>query len=156
MVFLKPFGSLTERTNHYKSTMKYCGNEIMREMAIYLDSLTFRLFIEDGSPQEGVPVCDAACDCLYKIGTELSGNEFGNVIDRARKLHHHYLCLANMNQNAYHQDTQKHESEKFFGVAMEEENKAYLEMKTIDPIGHVEKNPIINCLGEGRYGEYHT
>ncbi len=140
--FPKPFCSLTESAyNQPPITVTY-DDPIIRQFARHF-----------GKPQLGVTVdadrhvCDvaverdSACGCAHFVAQGLIGISLEQAEHEAGMLHHHYPCLASMNQDADYGDTLMHVSGHILRVTVKEQIKDRLEPTPyFQPMGRVDSS----------------
>jgi thymidylate synthase len=70
---------------------------------------------------------DSACGCAHFVAQGLIGISVEQAEHEAGMLHHHYPCLASMNQDADYDDTLMHVSGHILRVTVKEQIKDRLE-----------------------------
>ncbi|MBN2149422.1 MAG: hypothetical protein JW726_18685 [Anaerolineales bacterium] len=79
---------------------------------------------------------DAVCGCARYVAEHLVGISVDEAEEKAGLLHHHFPCLASMVKlNDYNHDTLMHESGHMLKDNLNEQIKAYKEIKYIKPGG---------------------
>jgi hypothetical protein len=148
-VFPKPFCSLTETTYNQKPLVTPYDIELVREFARYYGRPEFNIVVEDGRISEAEITRDAACGCARAVADGLVGIEVDNAVDKTGMLHHHFPCLASMNQDADYHDTLMHVSGHIIQDSVKEEIKEYLSPTPyLRPEGHVEEATNFTTDGE--------
>jgi hypothetical protein len=109
-VFPKPFCSLTEDTYNQKPLLQSYANDLIREFATHFGKPRFSIGVEDGIIQTVDLLRDAACGCARSVAESLPGTHVDAAIERTGMLHHHFPCLASMNQDLDYNDTLMHVS----------------------------------------------
>lgn len=111
VVFPKPFCSLTETTyNRPPIQVKY-DDPIIRQFAQYFGQPKVSVAVDANRRIRQVSVeRDSACGCIQAVAQGLVGWPVDDAEFKAGMLHHHYPCLASMNQDADYKDTLMHVS----------------------------------------------
>ena len=110
IIFPKPFCSLTESTYNQDPIKKSYDNDVIREFARAFGKPTFSLEVDGGNISQVEVVRDSACGCARDVMEKLPGTHMDEAIERAGMLHHHFPCLAEMNQDSDYHDTLMHVS----------------------------------------------
>lgn len=138
-VFPKPFCSLTETTYNQKPLLTSYDIEPVREFARYYGRPQFNIDVEDGRISQIEVTRDAACGCARSVAEGLVGVEVDESIEKTGMLHHHFPCLASMNQDADYHDTLMHVSGHILQDSVKEEIKNHLSPTVyLRPEGHIE------------------
>ncbi len=147
-VFPKPFCSLTETTYNHKPLLTLYDIELVREFARYYGRPSFVIEVEDQRINKVDVTRDAACGCARAVAEGLVGTEVDDAIERTGMLHHHFPCLASMNQDADYHDTLMHVSGHILQDSIKEQIEDHLSPTIyLRPEGHIE-NPA-NPTSEG-------
>jgi hypothetical protein len=139
-VFPKPFCSLTETTfNQPPLTVAYTDPAI-RLFARHFGRPQFKITVDGDRRVSNVEVArDSACGCGKHVAQGLVGCPVAEAEFEAGMLHHHFPCLASMNQDADYNDTLMHVSGNIVRDAVKAEIKDYLEPPPyFQPMGRVE------------------
>lgn len=148
-VFPKPFCSLTETTYNQKPLVSHYKNELVREFARYYGRPEFEIDVEDGHITRVQILRDAACGCARSVAQSLVGIDVDEAIEETGMLHHHFPCLASMNQDADYHDTLMHVSGHILRDSVKDEIKDHLSPTPyLRPDGHVEKPLPLTIDGE--------
>jgi hypothetical protein len=83
---------------------------------------------------------DSACGCANYVAENLIGTEIDASIEKAGMLHHHFPCLASMNQDPEYLDTLMHVSGNILKDELGKEIKDHLAVTYLRPQGRVEDN----------------
>jgi hypothetical protein len=82
---------------------------------------------------------DSACGCARFVAQGLAGCAVADAEHQAGMLHHHYPCLASMNQDADYADTLMHVSGHILREAVRHEIRDYVEpIAYLRPSGRVD------------------
>jgi hypothetical protein len=139
VLFPKPFCSLTESTvNHGRTLRSYDEPFIRRFASVYGRP---RLEVEvAGDRLASIRVLrDSACGCARHVAEQLPGTLIDEAVEAAGMLHHHFPCLASMNQDADYSDTLMHVSGNLMREAVREGLGANLKPPAyLRPHGRVE------------------
>lgn len=139
VVFPKPFCSLTERTyNQPPITVAY-DDPLIRAFARVFGRPRFAISLDADRRLDRIVVeRDSACGCARHVAAGLAGCPVGEAQHRAGMLHHHYPCLASMNQDPQYHDTLMHVSGHILRDAVTAEIQDHLEVVYFRPPGLVE------------------
>jgi hypothetical protein len=139
VVFPKPFCSLTETTyNQYPITVAY-DDPIIRSFAAVFGRPLFQVSVTAERQVGAVTVLrDSACGCARHVAGGLAGCVVDEAEHKAGMLHHHYPCLASMNQDADYQDTLMHISGHLVREAIKAEIADHLQIAYLRPHGRVD------------------
>jgi hypothetical protein len=150
-VFPKPFCSLTETTYNQKPLVTPYNIELVREFARYYGRPEFDIDVEDGRISSVEVRRDAACGCARSVAKGLVGIEVDESIDKTGMLHHHFPCLASMNQDADYHDTLMHVSGHILQDSVKERIKDHLSPTPyLRPEGHVDGSIDTTVEGESK------
>jgi hypothetical protein len=131
-VFPKPFCSLTETTYNLPPILQTYDLPLVAEFARHFGRPGLRLTVEAGKRVAGAQVTrDAACGCARHVAAGLVGQATADAEQEAGMLHHHYPCLASMNQDSDYRDTLMHVSGNIVREAVRVEVGPHL-----DPIAY--------------------
>lgn len=140
VAFPKPFCSLTETTyNQPPITVTY-DDPVIREFARVFGRPRFRAAVDADRRITTLTVeRDSACGCARHVAAGLVGVPVAEAEYKAGMLHHHYPCLASMNQDLEYQDTLMHVSGHVLQAAVKAEIEQELEpVPYLRPHGRVE------------------
>ncbi|HEY4691441.1 MAG TPA: DUF166 family protein [Anaerolineae bacterium] len=142
VVFPKPFCSLTETTYNYPPIVVTYADPLIGEFAAHYGMPRFRVSVHfDGRIGEARVERDAACGCARAVALGLAGCPVDEAEYQAGMLHHHFPCLASMNQDADYADTLMHVSGRIVREAVNEQVKDHLEPTPyFRPIGRVDED----------------
>jgi thymidylate synthase len=128
VVFPRPFCTLTETTiNRYPLVEAY-HVPLVQQFARYFGQPDFEVRVDADKQVGEVRVKrDAACGCARYVADGLVGKAVSEAEYEAGMLHHHYPCLASMNQDVEYKDTLMHVSGHALREAVKEEIKSSLE-----------------------------
>lgn len=111
VVFPKPFCSLTQDSYGRPPILVRYQDPVIQEFARVFGAPRFRAEVDtDGRIREASVERDAACGCARYVAAGLAGVAVGDAAHEAGMLHHHYPCLASMNQDTDYHDTLMHVS----------------------------------------------
>ncbi|HLF26275.1 MAG TPA: DUF166 family protein [Anaerolineae bacterium] len=139
-VFPKPFCSLTETTYNYPPIVATYHNAIIQRFARRFGRPQFTLALDTNRYIQSVLVeRDSACGCAGSVAQGLSGCPVDEAEYKVGMLHHHFPCLASMNQDADYKDTLMHVSGRILREAVVEQIRDHLEPTPyLRPAGRVE------------------
>jgi hypothetical protein len=140
VAFPKPFCSLTEDSYNLPPIVERYDNAVIREFARHFGRPRLTVSID---PSQRVSLAlvnrDSACGCAHHVAHGLGGLPIAGAEHEAGMLHHHYPCLASMNQDADYNDTLMHVSGHLIRQAVRAEIKDFLEPTVyLRPHGRVE------------------
>lgn len=140
VVFPKPFCSLTETTyNQPPITVRY-EDALIRAFAAVFGRPEFQVAVDADKRVQAVTVTrDSACGCGRHVAAGLAGCPIADAEEKAGLLHHHYPCLASMNQDADYRDTLMHISGNLVRAAIKAELADHLEITYLRPQGRVDE-----------------
>jgi hypothetical protein len=139
VVFPKPFCSLTETTVNAPPLTESYDNPLIRRFARSFGRPRFTASV-DSDRKISVALVErhAACGCARHVAHGLAGCPVADAEFQAGMLHHHYPCLASMNQDLDYQDTLMHISGNLVREAVRAEIEDYLDVTYLRPHGRVE------------------
>ncbi len=143
VAFPKPFCSLTESTYNQPPIRVEYDDPLIRTFARAFGRPRFLASVDHDHRVSLMEVVhDSACGCARHVAQGLTGRPVAEAEYEAGMLHHHYPCLASMNQDADYQDTLMHVSGHILREAVKDELKDYLEPTPyFRPMGRVETSP---------------
>ncbi len=138
-VFPKPFCSLTTTTfNRPPITTRY-DDPLIREFARVFGQPRFHVSVDADRVVSAVTVeRDSACGCARHVADGLTGCPAEDAEYKAGMLHHHFPCLASMNQDGDYLDTLMHVSGHVLRDAIRSELKDHVEVVYLRPSGRVD------------------
>jgi hypothetical protein len=141
-VFPKPFCSLTESTYNYPPIVVQYQDRIIQQFARRFGQPQFRVEVDGDKQIAAVTVeRDSACGCAQAVAQGLVGCPVSEAEHQAGMLHHHFPCLASMNQDADYNDTLMHISGRIVREAVSEQIRDRMEPTPyFRPMGRVEDN----------------
>ena len=140
VAFPKPFCSLTETTyNRPPIQVKY-DDPIIRRFAQYFGQPKVCVTVDANRRIRQVALeRDSACGCMQAVAQGLVGWPVDDAEFKAGMLHHHYPCLASMNQDADYRDTLMHVSGHILQEAIVAEIKEHVSPpQYLRPLGRVD------------------
>lgn len=139
-VFPKPFCSLTETTYNHAPLVVGYQDPAIQEFARRFGQPHFQMTVDADRRVSRVRVeRDSACGCARFVAQGLVGLPVDEAEYQAGMLHHHYPCLASMNQDDDYQDTLMHVSGHILREAVKDQIKEHLEPTAyFRPAGRVE------------------
>jgi hypothetical protein len=138
-VFPKPFCSLTEETINRTPLVEGYDHPLVRQFAAYFGKPAFEFEVDEGRIREARVVRDAACGCARHVAEGLVGTPVDEAVEAAGMLHHHYPCLASMNQDPDYHDTLMHVSGDFVREAVKDQLRPHLApIPYLRPVGRVD------------------
>jgi hypothetical protein len=135
VAFPKPFCSLTEATFNALRVQEEYDHPVIRTFASAFGNPEFEFQIRDKTIVGAEVKRDSACGCAAYVADNLVGSSVADALDKAGMLHHHYPCLASMNQDADYSDTLMHVSGNILKEAIKTELEPHLEVKFMRPTG---------------------
>ncbi|HLF01182.1 MAG TPA: DUF166 family protein [Anaerolineales bacterium] len=140
VVFPKPLCSLTETTFNQPPIIVTYDDPIIQTFARRFGRPELLVAVNGSNRIGGVTVtCDSACGCARFVAEGLVGCSVEQAEYEAGMLHHHYPCLASMNQDADYNDTLMHVSGHTLRVTVKEQIKDHLQPTPyLRPQGKVE------------------
>jgi len=126
--FPKPFCSLTETSyNEPPITVQYDDPNI-RRFARQFGKPQLKVTVDADKHVSSVEVeRDSACGCAHFVAQGLVGIPVNEAEHEAGMLHHHFPCLASMNQDADYKDTLMHVSGHVLRAIVKEEINDHLD-----------------------------
>jgi thymidylate synthase len=140
-VFPKPFCTLTETTINRPPLVEAYHVPLVQQFARYFGQPDFEITVNADGQVDAVRVeRDAACGCARYVAAGLVGHPVSEGEYEAGMLHHHYPCLASMNQDVQYKDTLMHVSGHALREDVKEQIKSHLEPTPyLRPDGRVEE-----------------
>lgn len=139
-VFPKPFCSLTETSYNRTPLVTSYDDATIQRFARHFGRPEFRVTLDEGGISEVEVVRDSGCGCARHIAENLIGTHVDDAVEKAGLLHHHFPCLASMNQDKDYNDTLMHVSGHFLRDAVKEEIEPHLSVIYLQPHGHVDED----------------
>lgn len=139
VVFPKPLCSLTETTVNGGPIREAYDDPLISAFARVFGAPRLKLTIDVDRVIRGADVeRDSACGCTRHVAEGLIGCPAAEAELRAGLLHHHYPCLASMNQDDDYRDTLMHISGHILREAVKREVRDYVDVAMLRPSGHVD------------------
>lgn len=139
VVFPKPFCSLTETTFNQPPIVVTYTDPLIQTFAHYFGRPELIVTVNDDHLNGIVIARDSACGCARFVAEGLVGCSVEQAEYEAGMLHHHYPCLASMNQDTDYNDTLMHVSGHILRVTVKEQITDYLPPTPyLRPLGQVE------------------
>jgi hypothetical protein len=140
VAFPKPFCSLTDSTYNQPPIVVTYDDPIIRRFAQHFGKPQLRVTVTADKHISAVEVeRDSACGCARFVAQGLMGMSVEEAEYEAGMLHHHYPCLASMNQDAGYNDTLMHVSGHILRLTVKEQIEDHLEPTPyLSPPGRVE------------------
>ena len=139
VVFPKPFCSLTETTVNDGSIRARYDDPVIRTFAEAFGRPQLTLGVDvDRVIRTADVVRDSACGCAHHVAARLIGCPAGEADERAGLLHHHFPCLASMNQDVDYHDTLMHVSGHILREAVKDEVRDHVDVAVLRPGGRVD------------------
>ncbi len=110
VAFPKPFCTLTEAGFNVRPLATGYDDPFIRRFAGAFGRPEFRVEVEGGRVARVEVIRDSACGCARHVAAQLVGTPADNAVEQAGMLHHHYPCLASMDQDVDYHDTLMHVS----------------------------------------------
>ncbi len=126
-VFPRPFCSLTETTYNRPPVLVQYDDPLVQQFAAHFGQPQFQIAAADGQIEAVNVLRDSACGCAQFVAEGLVGCPVGEAGELAGMLHHHYPCLASMNQDSDYRDTLMHISGFVLRDAVAEQIQDHLE-----------------------------
>jgi hypothetical protein len=126
VIFPRPFCSLTPTTYNRTPLVRTYDNPLIRAFAERFGRPTFDIQVADGRIASVQVECEAACGCSQHVAEGLIGLPVDEAVEAAGMLHHHYPCLASMNQDLDYHDTLMHVSGDYLRDALKDEIRPFL------------------------------
>lgn len=137
-LFPKPFCSLTPGRMHYGRLETTYDIPLISQFAEHFGRPKFEVHLEGEEIQEVQVLRDAACGCARYVAEGLIGIEAGEAVEKAGMLHHHFPCLASMNQDEEYLDTLMHVSGHILKDQIKERIREEIPERYIRPAGRSE------------------
>lgn len=139
-VFPKPFCSLTESTYNQPPIVVNYDNPLIKRFAQSFGKPQLHITVDADKHISQVDVArDSACGCAHFVAQGLTATVTDDAEYEAGMLHHHFPCLASMNQDADYGDTLMHVSGHILRTAVKEEIKDHLSpTQYLQPQGRTE------------------
>ncbi len=138
-VFPKPFCSLTETTYNQPPIVVRYEQPLVAAFARVFGQPAFQITVDAERRLDQITVLrDSACGCGRHVAAGLAGCPVDEAEHTAGLRHHHYPCLASMNQDADYQDTLMHVSGHLVRQAVKAEIAEQVEVNYIRPHGRVD------------------
>jgi hypothetical protein len=140
VIFPKPFCTLTETTyNRFPRVTSY-DNDLIRRFARHFGRPSFAVEVANEHITQVRVLRQAACGCAQYVAQHLPGTPLAEALESAGMLHHHFPCLASMNQDIDYNDTLMHVSGNELKEALKAELEAYLPKTYLRPTGFSEES----------------
>jgi hypothetical protein len=133
VVFPKPFCSLTETTINYGRLAESYEDPLIRRFATSFGKPELNISVEDGKVSAVEVVRDSACGCTSYVAEHLPGTQVEDALEKSGMLHHHFPCLASMNQDEKYLDTLMHVSGNILKDTVKEEIDTHLTVVYLRP-----------------------
>lgn len=139
VVFPKPLCSLTETTINAGPILEPYDDPVISAFARVFGRPRLKLTVDVDRVIRGAEVQrDSACGCARHVADGLIGCPTAEAEQRAGLLHHHYPCLASMNQDADYRDTLMHVSGNILREAVKDEIHDHVDVAMLRPNGRVD------------------
>jgi hypothetical protein len=125
-VYPKPFCSLTETSCNRVPLVASYDDPTLRRFAQHFGRPQFKATVDGGQIVQLAVIRDAACGCARHVAESLLGTQVDESIEKAGMLHHHYPCLASMNQDIDYHDTLMHVSGNLLLDALKDEVRTHM------------------------------
>lgn len=140
IVFPKPLCSLTETTVNGGPILESYDDPVIRAFARIFGRPRLKLIVDVDRVIRGAEIQrDSACGCARHVTDGLIGCPVAEAEQRAGLLHHHYPCLASMNQDADYRDTLMHISGNILREAVKDEIRDHVDVPMLRPSGRVDE-----------------
>lgn len=126
VIFPRPFCTLTETHYNRAPLVEPYDHPLIRRFAAQFGRPKFEVEVAGGRIQQVTVVRDAACGCSRHVADGLVDVPVDDAVEQAGMLHHHYPCLASMNQEPDYHDTLMHVSGDCLRDAIKEEIRQHL------------------------------
>lgn len=137
----KPFCSLAEDSYNRKPLVETYDDPLIQRFAAHFGKPEFQVTVEDEKIVAVEVQRDSACGCAKYVADNLIGVKVDEAVEKTGMLHHHFPCLASMNQDQDYNDTLMHVSGHFLQDAIKEGLGSNLSTLYIKPAGHIDENP---------------
>jgi hypothetical protein len=141
VVFPRPFCSLTEETINFGRLQTAYDEPLVRRFASSFGKPELMVQVERGRVAQVEVMRDAACGCARHVAEHLEGIPVDRALEEAGMLHHHFPCLASMNQDSDYHDTLMHVSGNILKDSLKEALGDHLQVAYLRPAGQVEQAP---------------
>jgi hypothetical protein len=139
IIFPKPFCSLTPTTYNRTPLVRTYDDPLIRAFAERFGRPAFGIRVADGQIAAVRVERDAACGCAQHVAEGLIGLPVDEAVEAAGMLHHHFPCLASMNQDPDYHDTLMHVSGDYLRDAVKDEIRSFLApVPYLRPTGRVD------------------
>jgi hypothetical protein len=140
VVFPKPFCSLTETTYNSPPIVVHYDDPIIAQFAQRFGRPQFAITVDaDKKIGSATVVKNSTCGCAQYVAARLIGMHVDEAEFEAGMLHHHFPCLASMNQDADYKDTLMHVSGHILQEAVVEQIKDHRSPpQYLRPMGRVD------------------
>jgi thymidylate synthase len=139
IIFPKPFCSLTPTTYNRTPLVRTYDHPVIRAFAERFGRPSFEIKVAEGRIAAVEVGREAACGCSQGVAEGLIGRPVDKAVEAAGMLHHHFPCLASMNQDPDYHDTLMHVSGDAFRDAVKDEIRTFLKPTPyLRPSGRVE------------------
>ena len=126
IIFPRPFCSLTPTTYNRTPLTRTYDNPLIRAFAEHFGKPAFDIRVADGRIASVRVEREAACGCAQHVAEGLIGLPVDEAVEAAGMLHHHFPCLASMNQDPDYHDTLMHVSGDYLRDAVKDEIRPFL------------------------------
>ncbi len=137
----KPFCSLAEDSYNRKPLTETYDDPLIRRFASQFGKPEFQVTVEDQHIVAVEVQRDSACGCARFVAENIIGTQVDDAVEKTGMLHHHFPCLASMNQDKDYNDTLMHVSGHFLQDAIKDEISSHLSVVYLKPHGHVDDSP---------------
>ena len=139
IVFPKPLCSLTETTVNGGPILERYDHPLISAFAARFGAPRFKVAVDVDRVIQSVDVeRDSACGCARHVADGLIGCPAADADLRAGLLHHHYPCLASMNQDDDYRDTLMHVSGHILRQAVKAQVREHVDVAMLRPGGRVD------------------
>lgn len=141
VVFPKPFCSLTEATYNFPPIRTPYDDPLIHAFAREFGTPRLQVLVEDQHIFGVTVERGSACGCADFVAQGLLHCPVAEAEHQAGMLHHHYPCLASMNQDPDYKDTLMHVSGYALRAAVKAQVQAHLEPTPYwQPLGRVDES----------------
>lgn len=137
--FPKPFCSLTPAAYNRSPLVTTYEDPFIQRFAEHFGRPEFEVTVEGGRVASVEVKRDSACGCASFVAENLVGEPVDESLEKAGMLHHHFPCLASMNQDRDYQDTLMHVSGNLLKEAIKDEVESHLSVIYLRPHGRVDE-----------------
>ena len=139
IIFPRPFCSLTPTTYNRTPLVRTYDDPLIRAFAERFGRPSLKIQVADGRIVSAEVQREAACGCARHVAEGLIGLPVNEAVEAAGMLHHHFPCLASMNQDPDYHDTLMHVSGDYFRDAVKNEIRPFLSpTRYLRPSGRVD------------------